>query len=76
MKNTVRETIAILGGTGKEGKGLAYRWAKTGYKVLIGSRTPPKAIDTAEELARCWTEDHASKACPILMPLKVQTSWS
>ena len=45
-------TIAILGGTGKEGKGLAYRWAKAGYKVLIGSRTPPKAIDVAEELSR------------------------
>ena len=44
-------TIAILGGTGKEGKGLAYRWAKAGYKVLIGSRTPPKAIAAAEELS-------------------------
>ena len=43
-------TIALLGGTGKEGKGLAYRWAKAGYKILIGSRTPPKAIDAAEEL--------------------------
>ncbi len=43
-------TIAILGGTGKEGKGLAYRWARAGYKVLIGSRTPQKAIDTADEL--------------------------
>ena len=43
-------TIAVLGGTGKEGKGLAYRWAKAGYKILIGSRTPPKAIDAAEEL--------------------------
>jgi 8-hydroxy-5-deazaflavin:NADPH oxidoreductase len=29
--------IAVLGGTGKEGKGLAYRWAKAGYQVLIGS---------------------------------------
>jgi NADPH-dependent F420 reductase len=52
MKNTVRKTIAILGGTGKEGKGLAYRWAKAGYKILIGSRTPPKAIDTAKELSQ------------------------
>ena len=51
MGDTVLQTIAILGGTGKEGKGLAYRWAKAGYKVLIGSRTPPKAIDAAEELS-------------------------
>jgi 8-hydroxy-5-deazaflavin:NADPH oxidoreductase len=43
-------SIAILGGTGKEGKGLAYRWAKAGYKVTIGSRTPQKAVDAAGEL--------------------------
>ncbi len=42
--------IAILGGTGKEGKGLAYRWAKAGYRVIIGSRTPEKAVSTAAEL--------------------------
>lgn len=52
-------TIAILGGTGKEGKGLAYRWAKAGYKILIGSRTPPKAISAAEELSDMLGE-HAS----------------
>ncbi|MEZ0396171.1 MAG: NADPH-dependent F420 reductase [Anaerolineales bacterium] len=43
-------TLAILGGTGKEGKGLAYRWAKAGYRVLIGSRTPDKAQAAALEL--------------------------
>lgn len=43
-------TIAVIGGTGKEGKGLAYRWAKAGYRVLIGSRTPEKAIVTASEI--------------------------
>jgi len=32
------KTIAILGGTGKEGKGIAYRWAKAGYNIIIGSR--------------------------------------
>lgn len=43
-------TIAVLGGTGKEGKGLAYRWAKAGYKVLIGSRSPERAVSAASEL--------------------------
>ena len=43
-------TIAVLGGTGKEGKGLAYRWARSGYRVLIGSRLPEKAQTTAVEL--------------------------
>src|SRR4026207_239242 len=42
--------IAVLGGTGKEGKGLAYRWARAGYKVLIGSRSSEKAITAASEL--------------------------
>jgi len=50
MDENNTQTIGILGGTGKEGKGLAYRWAKSGYKVLIGSRTPPKALEAAREL--------------------------
>ena len=43
-------TIAVLGGTGKEGKGLAYRWARAGYKVLIGSRSSEKAVSAASEI--------------------------
>jgi len=31
-------TIAVIGGTGKEGSGLALRWAQSGYRVVIGSR--------------------------------------
>jgi NADPH-dependent F420 reductase len=49
-KGSLMVTIAVLGGTGKEGKGLAYRWARAGYHVLIGSRTPEKAITTASEI--------------------------
>ncbi len=43
-------TLAILGGTGKEGPGLALRWAKAGYPVIIGSRQEEKALATAQEL--------------------------
>lgn len=43
-------SIAVLGGTGKEGKGLAYRWAKAGYRVLIGSRSSEKAVKAASEI--------------------------
>ena len=50
MTDQLLVTIAILGGTGKEGKGLAYRWAKAGYKIIIGSRTPEKAQAAAQEL--------------------------
>lgn len=43
-------TIGIIGGTGKEGKGLAYRWAKAGHQVLIGSRQAAKALAAAQDV--------------------------
>ena len=43
-------TLAILGGTGNEGQGLALRWAKAGYHVVIGSRTLEKAKTIAAQL--------------------------
>ena len=49
-KETLLLTIAVLGGTGKEGKGLAYRWAKAGYQILIGSRSSEKAVTAASEI--------------------------
>jgi len=44
------DRIAIIGGTGKEGKGLAYRWAKAGLEVVIGSRQAEKAQIAADEV--------------------------
>lgn len=49
-KYTKPRTIAIIGGTGKEGKGLAYRWCKAGYRVIIGSRQVEKAQAAVEEV--------------------------
>lgn len=49
-------TIAIMGGTGKEGKGLAYRWVKAGYPVIIGSRQAEKAQRTVAELRQLLPE--------------------
>lgn len=43
-------TIAVIGGTGNEGMGLAYRWLKAGYRVLIGSRQAEKALAAAQDL--------------------------
>lgn len=40
-------TIAVLGGTGDQGLGLAYRWAAAGLPVMIGSRDPQRAADAA-----------------------------
>lgn len=39
--------IAILGGTGKEGAGLGYRWAVAGHEIVIGSRSAEKGQDAA-----------------------------
>lgn len=48
--NRKKQTIAILGGTGKEGPGLALRWASAGYPIIIGSRQAEKAQNVAREL--------------------------
>lgn len=42
--------IAVLGGTGPQGKGLAYRFARHGHQVVLGSRAAEKAATTAEEI--------------------------
>src|SRR5271163_716570 len=43
-------TVAILGGTGPEGTGLANRFARAGEHVVIGSRDPQRAQDVAKQL--------------------------
>jgi NADPH-dependent F420 reductase len=45
-----KPVIAILGGTGKEGPGLALRWASAGYQIIIGSRQAEKALGVVQEL--------------------------
>jgi 8-hydroxy-5-deazaflavin:NADPH oxidoreductase len=42
--------VGVLGGTGPQGKGLAYRLAQAGQKVIIGSRAADRAQAAAEEL--------------------------
>src|SRR5262245_22458581 len=42
--------IGILGGTGKEGAGLAVRWAQAGHEIVIGSRDAERARAKAAEL--------------------------
>ena len=43
--------IGILGGTGKEGSGLAVRWAQAGHEIVIGSRDAERARTKAAELS-------------------------
>ncbi len=47
----VDKTVAVLGGTGPQGRGLARRFAAAGLPVVIGSRSAERAAATADELA-------------------------
>jgi NADPH-dependent F420 reductase len=42
--------IAVIGGTGPQGKGLGYRFARHGHDVVIGSRAAEKAVPVADEV--------------------------
>jgi hypothetical protein len=50
-------TIAVLGGTGPQGRGLARRWATAGMTVVIGSRSAERAAEVAAELAEATGGD-------------------
>jgi NADPH-dependent F420 reductase len=52
--------IAILGGTGHEGGGLARRWAKAGHIVVLGSRDPSKAADAAMAINQATSTGNVS----------------
>jgi len=74
---TVQPTrlIAIVGGTGDLGTGLARRWTKAGYSIVIGSRAPDKAEAAANalnewagrETARGSSNAEAASACEIVV---------
>jgi NADPH-dependent F420 reductase len=78
------KTIAVLGGTGNEGPGLARLWAKSGrYQVIIGSRQAQKARSVAAELneqlgqplIQGMTNEEAAKAvdiCVLTVPYSAQ----
>lgn len=77
-----KPTIAILGGTGKEGPGLALRWAYNGYPILIGSRQADKAEATAfelnqslgKDLVRGYQNDQAARLADISVLTVVQSA--
>ena len=55
-------TIAVLGGTGKEGSGLALRFLDAGFRVVLGSRDPARAGAVAAALNERLSCDRASGA--------------
>lgn len=77
--------IAILGGTGKEGSGLGFRWAAAGHEIIIGSRTTEKGERVAAELsaelpdASIWGTDNVTAAeaadlCVLSVPYEAQAA--
>ena len=46
-----KPSIAVLGGTGALGSGLALRWARAGYSVILGSRDAERAAERAREVS-------------------------
>jgi NADPH-dependent F420 reductase len=52
--------IAIIGGTGREGRGLALRWARRGHRVALGSRDGARARARAVELSALATAEPIS----------------
>jgi NADPH-dependent F420 reductase len=62
MTTEARPTIAVLGGAGKEGSGLALRMAHVGHPIVIGSRDPARAEAAAEEINAALGRDAARGA--------------
>lgn len=52
MSDAPSRPIAILGGTGPAGLGLALRWARAGEHIIIGSRDPQRAKDAADKIRK------------------------
>jgi 8-hydroxy-5-deazaflavin:NADPH oxidoreductase len=50
IEGQAKPVIAVIGGTGKEGSGLGFRWACAGFPVILGSRSAERAAAMAAEL--------------------------
>ena len=58
-------TIAIVGGTGPEGTGLALRWARAGEKIIIGSRSAERAADVAANISKQVSTGDGARASTV-----------
>jgi NADPH-dependent F420 reductase len=70
MAMTTKPTIAIVGGTGKLGSAIAWRLARAGYSVVIGSRRVEAGAAEAERIglgARSMTNVEAAQAGDLVM---------
>lgn len=59
----MHKNIAVVGGTGPQGKGLARRFAEAGWPVVVGSRSADRAIEAADQVrSRAGAGAHVSGA--------------
>lgn len=56
-------SIGIVGGTGPQGKGLGYRFSRGGHQVILGSRSPDKASQAADEINSRTARNPAVSGC-------------
>ena len=77
--DTVR--IGIFGGTGAAGSALGARLASVGYSVVLGSRSPERAVEAAERIRSTWThvdldieggDNEAAAGCDLVV---IATPW-
>ncbi len=75
MTQQNRDSIAILGGTGDQGLGLALRFAKAGRPVVIGSRKEERALAAAEEVRQAIpgakVSGHGNEEATRLAPIVI-----
>jgi NADPH-dependent F420 reductase len=68
-------TVGLLGGTGRQGKGLALRWALSGQRVVLGSRDPARARQAALDIGAGTPADSITgtdnRSCAALADLVV-----
>lgn len=55
----IHSRVAVIGGTGSQGKGLAYRFARGGHDVVVGSRSPARASAVVEAISARLDSAHA-----------------
>ena len=60
--HTLLPSLAVLGGTGEQGRGLALRWSAAGYQVTIGSRSLDRARAEVEKLNKLHTRVNLAAA--------------
>jgi 8-hydroxy-5-deazaflavin:NADPH oxidoreductase len=76
MSGSIERRVAILGGTGNLGRGLAQRWLAAGYQVILGSRSPDKAAAVARDMGErlgcappgaCGYREAAASAAAVVL---------